>query len=47
LKGVGIRLANRSGAKKGEVALSGKLAALLHRLWQDGTTFRSTTAAAA
>ena len=47
LKAWAIRLAKRSGAKKAKVALARKLAALLHRLWQDGTTFRWTTEAAA
>jgi hypothetical protein len=32
-------LAKRSGAKKAKVALARKLATLLHRRWQDGTTF--------
>ena len=40
-------LAKRSGAKKAKVALARKLAVLLHRLWQDGTTFRWTTEATA
>jgi transposase len=47
LKAWAIRLAKRSGAKKAKVALARRLAALLHRLWQDGTTFRWTTEAAA
>ena len=47
LKAWAIRLAKRSGAKKAKVALARKLAALLHRLWQDGTTFRWTTEATA
>jgi transposase len=42
-----IRLAKRSGAKKAKVALARKLAALLHRLGQDDTTFRWTTEATA
>jgi transposase len=46
LKAWAIRLAKRSGAKKAKVALARRLAALLHRLWQDGTTFRWTTEAA-
>jgi transposase len=45
LKAWAIRLSKRSGAKKAKVALARKLAALLHRLWQDGTTFRWTTEA--
>jgi transposase len=47
LKAWAIRLAKRSGAKKSKVALARKLATLLHRLWQDGTTFRWTAQAAA
>jgi transposase len=47
LKAWAIRLAKRSGAKKAKVALARKLAALLHRLWQDGTTFRWTAEATA
>jgi transposase len=45
LKAWAIRLSKRSGAKKAKVALARKLAALLHRLWQDGTTCRWTTEA--
>jgi transposase len=47
LKAWAIRLAKRSGAKKAKVALARKLAALLHQLWQDGTTFRWTAEATA
>ena len=47
LKAWAIRLAKRSGAKKAKVALARKLAALLHRLWRDGTTFRWTAEATA
>ena len=47
LKAWALRLAKRSGAKKAKVALARKLAVLLHRLWQDGTTFRWTKEAAA
>ena len=47
LKAWAIRLAKRSGAKKAKVALARKLATLLHRLWQDGTTFRWTAEATA
>ena len=46
LKAWATKLAKRSGAKKAKVALARKLAALLHRLWQDGTTFRWTAEAA-
>ena len=46
-QGRAIRLAKRSGAKKAKVALARKLATLLHRLWQDGTTFRWTAEATA
>ena len=42
LKAWAFRLAKRSGPKKAKVALARKLAALLHRLWRDGTTFRWT-----
>jgi transposase len=45
LKAWAMRLSKRSGAKKAKVALARKLAALLHRLWQDGTTFRWTAEA--
>ena len=47
LKAWAIRLSKRSGTKKAKVALARKLATLLHRLWQDGTTFRWTTEATA
>jgi transposase len=47
LKAWAVRLAKRSGAKKAKVALARKLAALLHRLWQDGTSFRWTMEATA
>jgi hypothetical protein len=47
LKAWAIRLAKRSGAKKAKVALARKLATLLHRLRQDGITFRWTTEATA
>ena len=40
-----MRLTKLSGAKKAKVALARKLAALLHRLWQDGTSFRWTAGA--
>ena len=40
-------MAKRSGPKKAKVALARKLAALLHRLWRDGTTFCWTTEATA
>jgi transposase len=47
LKAWAIRLAKRIGAKKAKVALARKLAVLLHRLWQDGTSFRWTAEASA
>jgi len=47
LKAWALRLSKRSGAKKAKVALARKLATLLHRLWQDGTTFRWTAEATA
>jgi hypothetical protein len=47
LKAWAIRLSKRSGTKKAKVALARKLATLLHRLWQYGTTFRWATEATA
>jgi transposase len=47
LKAWAVRLSKRCGAKKAKVALARKLATLLHRLWQDGTTFRWTAEATA
>ena len=39
LKGWGIRQAKRSGLRKAKVAVAGKLAVILHRMWIDGTEF--------
>ena len=36
-----MRVAARRGAKRAKVALARKLAVILHRLWVDGTHFRS------
>lgn len=36
----GLRIARRSGFKKAKVAVARKMAAILHRMWIDGTTFR-------
>ena len=41
------RLVARHGAKKARVALARKLAVILHRIWVDGTTFRTLEEAAA
>ena len=35
-----MRVATRQGMKKAKVALAGKLAVVLHRMWLDGTQFR-------
>lgn len=40
LKAWAVRVAQRRGLKRARVALARKLAVVLHRLWQDGTTFR-------
>jgi transposase len=40
LKAWGIRLAKRSGLRKAKVAVTRKLAVILHRMWIDGTEFR-------
>jgi transposase len=39
-RGLGVRLAKRTGAKKAKVAVARKLAMILHRMWVDGTDFR-------
>ena len=41
LKAWAMRVAARRGAKRAKVALARKLAVILHRLWVDGTHFRS------
>lgn len=40
LKAWGARLAKRIGAKKATVAVTRKLAGILHRMWTDGSEFR-------
>jgi transposase len=40
LRAWGLRIAKRSGLKKATVAVSRKLAVILHRMWLDGTDFR-------
>jgi hypothetical protein len=40
LKAWGIRLAKRSGLRKAKVAVTRKLAVILHRMWIDGIKFR-------
>lgn len=42
----GLRLAKRSGLKKATVAVSRKMAVVMHRMWLDGTEFRWSRAAA-
>lgn len=41
LKAWAMRVATRRGAKRAKVALARKLAVILHRLWVDGTEFRT------
>jgi transposase len=36
----GLRIAKRSGMKKATVAVSRKMAVIMHRMWLDGTDFR-------
>ena len=36
----GLRIAKRSGIKKATVAVSRKLAVIMHRMWIDGSDFR-------
>jgi transposase len=36
----GLRIMKRSGIKKATVAVSRKLAVIMHRMWLDGTEFR-------
>lgn len=40
LKAWAVRVAQRRGAKRAQVALARKLAVVLHRMWCDGTEFR-------
>jgi transposase len=42
LRAWGLRIAKRSGLKKATVAVSRKLAVILHRMWIDGSEFRWT-----
>lgn len=42
LKAWAMNVAKRRGARKAIVALARRLAAVLHRMWSDGTTFRWT-----
>lgn len=44
LKTWGMAIAARSGGKKARVAIAGKLATILHRMWCDGSSFKWTTA---
>jgi transposase len=46
LKSWAARLAKRAGMKKAKVALARKLAVILHRMWVDGTAFRTEEAKA-
>jgi transposase len=47
LKSWGMRLAARTGMRKAKVALTRKLAVVLHRMLADGTSFLADKAAAA
>lgn len=40
LKAWGVRIAKRAGLKRARVAVARKLAAILHRMWLDGSEFR-------
>ena len=44
LKAWAMRVAARRGAKRAKVALARRLAVLLHRMWMDGSEFRTQTA---
>ncbi len=39
-QGLGVKLAQRIGAKKACVAVARKLAIIMHRMWVAGTDFR-------
>jgi transposase len=41
LKSWAAKLARRAGMKKAKVALSRKLAVILHRMWIDATAFKA------
>lgn len=43
LKAWGIRLAARRSLKKAKIAVAGKLAIIMHRMWKAGTLFRCVT----
>lgn len=40
LKAWGLRVAKRRGIHKAAIAVARRLAAILHRMWLDGTEFR-------
>ena len=42
IKSWGMRLMRTKGRRRAVVAVASKLTALLHRMWADGTEFRST-----
>jgi transposase len=44
LRGWGVGVAKRRGHKRAVAAVARKLAAVLHRMWVDGTEFRWTRA---
>jgi transposase len=44
LRAWAMRIARRRGGKRAKVALARKLAVIMHRMWVDGTGFRSKTA---
>jgi transposase len=41
LKAWAMRVAVRRGAKRAKIALARKLAVIMHRMWVDGTEFRT------
>ena len=45
LRAWGLRLKERVGAKKAQVAVARKLAVLMHAIWTDGTEFEWRSAA--
>lgn len=47
LKSWGLRLAKKRGMKRAAIAVARKLAAILHRMWLDGSEFRFTRQAEA
>lgn len=40
LRSWGLRLAKKRGMKRAAIAVARKLAAILHRMWLDGSEFR-------